>query len=130
MALLCLTAGVPLLLGRVDPTSLEATLSPMLVLIWGAILVLGPIAMLIGVVVANWGEKPLEKRIFWARIEAWGLTALAYAAYIYAAAILSTLNSSGWVAAMLVIAFGGTCHIREVEIQLRITELRSGIGLQ
>lgn len=129
VSLLCLFAGIPLIFGRVDPRSLEAALPTPLVLVWGLILTLGPIAMLSGVIGANRGNKPLEERVFYARIEAWGLSALAYASYIYAGAILSQLSGAGWVASMLVIAFGGTCHIREIDIQLRITEIRAGVGL-
>lgn len=127
---LCLVGGVPLLFGKVDPTSLEATLPTPLVFVWGLILTIGPLAMLVGVIGASRESKPVEERVVFERIEAWGLSALAYAAYIYAGAILSHLNSQGWIAGMLVLAFGATCHIREIDIQLQLTELRYGAGLQ
>lgn len=127
-AILCLLGGLPLIFGRVEPTSLEAQLHPYLVLAWGLILCVGPVAIIVGIARSHNAEE-IEDQLFWQRTEAWGLTALAYAAYIYAGAIFLTLSRSGWIAACLVVAFGFTCHLREVDIQLKITDMRYRLGL-
>lgn len=129
VALLCLLAGVPYLLGEVDPASLEAKLPKELVTVWGFILTIGPLAILIGIF-KHYRAVRIEDRVFWCRIEAWGLSALAYSAYIYASAILLNLPTQGWIAAMLVYAFGAVCHVREIDLQLQVVETRAKMGLQ
>lgn len=128
-ALLCMFAGIPLLFGQVDPKSMEASLPPSLVIAWGLILSLGPV----GIITGLWGSsisERLEDQIFWRRIEAWGLSALAYATYIYVGVLLVNAPSTAWIASMLILCFGFTCHVREIDIQLRITDVLSEVGIR
>lgn len=127
-ALLCVLGGIPLLLGKTDPGSLEAAMPSTFILVWGVMLVAGPAAILPGLILANRAELE-EDEIFWRRVEAWGLSALAYSAYIYAFVAMFTNFQTGFVAGLLILDFGFTCHIRELEIMLRIANVRLKAGL-
>lgn len=129
VAILCLLAGVPYLLGEVDPQSLEANLPMPLVTVWGVMLTIGPLAMLAGIY-RHYKATHIEDVIFWQRVEAWGLSVLAYSAYIYAGAVLASSSKDGWIAAILVATFGAVCHIREIDVQLQVVETRMKMGLQ
>lgn len=126
-AVLSIFAGVPMLLGEVRAGSVYELLPPILVTTWAFILVLGGTLILVGVVLAS--RRVYPEKIFWMRMEALGLTALAYFCYLYCLTILLVALGDGWSAAMLILAFGGTSHVREVAIQIELEEYRRTLGL-
>jgi hypothetical protein len=121
-------SGLPVLLGKVDPQSVEALLPGPVVFAWGLTLVFGCLCVLIGVFQGS--RRTYPKRIFWMRVEALGLTALAYYCYIYAVCILGFNFTNGYPAAMLILTFGGVCHVREATIHMEIEEYRASLGLR
>lgn len=127
MAILGLISGVPLIFHKVDAQSVEAVMPPIFVFIWGWILVFGCGAILVGVFQGS--RKTFPDRIFWMRVEAIGLTALAYYCYIYTICILGLNHLGAWSAAIIILAFGGTCHIREAAVHQEIYEYQVGLGL-
>lgn len=128
VSILCLGSGIPLVAGQIESQSLEARLPGLLVQAWGLALVLGPLALILGIY-KSWNEAQLTEYIFWERIQAWGLSALAYAAYIYAVLLLVSGGTGAILAAFFVLEFALTCHIRELTIQLRLVDIRLELGL-
>ena len=127
-ACLGILGGLPLVLGQVRPKSVEDVLPRAIVFGWGLILVLGCIAVLTGIIAAS--RTVFPQRAFWMRVEAMGLTALAYFSYMYLLCILAVSPSTGWVAAMLILTFGLVCHVRQATIQLEIEDYRLSLGLR
>lgn len=127
-AFLGIAAGLPILLGEVQPASPETLLPRAVVFIWALVMVAGCSAVLVGVITASRLVYP--ERIFWMRVEALGLTALAYFCYIYSVCVLGTSITTGWSAGMIIFAFGGVCHVREVAIQVELEEYRKSLGLK
>lgn len=127
-ASLSIMAGVPILMGQVEPTSPEAVLPRPLVMVWAVVLVVGGILVITGVVVGNKHVYP--SKMVWARTEALGLTALAYFCYLYSLCIISVASETGWSGALFIFGFGVVCHIREVAIQMELEEYRRGLGLR
>jgi hypothetical protein len=64
------------------------------------------------------------------RVEALGLTALAYYCYLYTVCIIGFNFASGRSASMIILAFGVTCHIREAAVMTEIDEYRRTLGLE
>lgn len=127
-ALLSFVGGLPLLLGQIQSKSLEDSLPEFFVRVWGATLCNGAVLIALGLFMASRKDVRSDS-IFWERIEALGLTALAYMSYIYAAVILVASPTTGWLVAMLVLGYGLTCHSREIVIQLKIVDYRAEVGL-
>jgi hypothetical protein len=126
-SMLCFFAGLPLVLGKINPASMEALLPIWVVFSWGFILSFSPLLIVLGLVKRS--SRPVSESIFWIRVEAIGLTALAYSSYIYAVAIISAGVGAGWPAAMLITAFGLTCHTRELGLQVKIADFLLGLGV-
>jgi len=126
-SLLCFFAGIPLLLGDIRPASLEATLPIWVVIVWAYVISFSPALIIIGLL--KRGSRSISESIFWIRVEAMGLTALAYSSYIYSIAIVTSNVGMGWPAAMLIVAFGLTCHTRELGLQVRIGDFLLGLGI-
>lgn len=128
VAFLGLISGVPFVLHKVQAKSVEAVLPEPVVRTWGLVLVLGCAAILLGVFQSS--RKAYPNRILWMRVEALGLTALAYYCYIYTCCIVAFNGFDAWPAAMIILAFGGTCHLREASVHQEIYEYRVDLGLQ
>lgn len=126
-AVLTVFAGLPLLFGQVASASVESLLPLFVVKVWAFVLTLGGILIMTGVFMTY--KTMFPQRAFWMRIEALGLTALAYACYLYSICIIAVTLVASWPAAMLVLAFGLTCHTRELAVQLQLADFRSGMGL-
>ena len=126
-SMLCFTAGIPLLLGEIRTSSLESTLPYAVVMAWASILTFSPILVVTGLY--RRGSRPVAESVFWIRIEALGLTSLAYSSYIYSVAILTNNPVMGWPASMLIIGFGLTCHTRELGLQVKIADFLLGLGV-
>lgn len=127
-AVLSIVGGLPILFGQVEPASPEAILPAVIVYAWATILVLGGVAVLVGIVMGSRHVHP--ERVFWMRVEALGLTALAYFSYIYMVCILAVSAKTGWPAAMIILAFGSVCHVREVAIQMELEQFRRNLSLE
>lgn len=126
-ALLCVSAGVPLLLtDQVDAASIEATLPLPLVKVWSLMLAVAPIVIGVGLFMAS--RRPMHLATFWIRFEAWGLRALAYAAYIYAIAIVVTNGLRTAPALAIIIAFGLTCHSRATVQTMKVERYLEALG--
>lgn len=126
-ALLCITAGLPLLLTQnVEAASLEAALPPWVVFGWSLILTLAPICVIVGLWQAH--RHAMYKATVWLRLEALGLKALAYAAYLYVFIILLATGGTAVPAAALISAFALTCHSRSVAVTLKVEDYLLGIG--
>lgn len=128
-AVLCLTAGIPLLTGNVRSDSVESQLPSIIVTGWGICLVLGPIFIYLGVFKAYTGVKDLITHIFWMRLEALGLTMLAWASLVFGVCVLSVNLYGGWLAAMLTFSLFLTCLSRELYIQNKIEMYKTGVGI-
>lgn len=127
-AILSIVGGIPILLGQVDPSSPEDILPRPLVLVWASVLVIGGFSILVGVLLGSYRVFP--ERIFWMRVEAFGLTALAYFCYLYTFSILLVAIEGGWTAAAIIFALGAVSHVREVAIQMELEDYRRNLGLE
>lgn len=126
-ASLGLLSGIPLMLGKYEPYSIEQQLPRLIVMVWGLVLTLGCTLTLIGVIMG--ARTVFPKRVFWMRVEALGLTALAYFCYLYAICLFGVAFSQGGLAATFILGFGGVCHVRQASIQLELEEYRRTLGL-
>jgi hypothetical protein len=127
-AFLSILGGLPLVLGQVEPTSVDALLPPLLVLVWGIILVQGGILVILGVIKSSHTVYPA--RAFWIRIEGLGLSSLSWFCYLYAVCILAYTIKAGWLSAMVVLVFGFICHVRQMALQTKLEEYRMNLGLE
>jgi hypothetical protein len=127
-SLLGILGGLPLVFGQVSPTSVESVLPRPIVEAWGIVLVGGCIAILGGILVG--ASRVYPERIIWMRLEAIGLTALAYFCYIYTVCICGVNFENGWTAGLLILAFGVTCHVREASINIELEQYRLNLGLE
>lgn len=127
-AVLGIIGGFPILLGSVEPASPEELLPRPVVLLWALTLVLGCFTILIALIFGSRVQYP--KKMFWARMEALGLSSIAYFCYIYCLSIMAVAPSAGWTAAIIVLAFGGVSHIRHASILDDIENYRRSLGLR
>lgn len=127
-SVMCLISGLPLVLGRVKPRSIEALLPPPVVTIWGILLTLGGLLVLVGI--AFEARTNFPRKADWLRVKALGLSCLAYACYVYMVCVLGVQPKSGSVVAALLLTFGGICHIREAGIHIRLEQFRQSIGVE
>lgn len=127
MSILCIFAAAPLIGGQVEADSVEATLPYFIVATWGVALAVGPVLTIFGLVMQARTRYP--RRIFFQRLEAWGLSMLAYVGYLYSLAIFLLNPSGGFVAAMIILGFGLTCHFRELAVMIQIADFLEGIGV-
>lgn len=127
-AVLGVFAGFPILLGQVQPSSPEDLLPRPVVFLWALTLVLGGMTILVALIFSSRVNFPA--RVFWMRMEALGLTAVAYFCYVYAICIMTIAIRSGWPAALLVLAFGCVSHVREASIHDELETYRKSLGLR
>lgn len=109
LLVLCLVSGAPLATGRTTPGSIADTLPELLVIAWGAMLVLGSATALIGT--------------FWRRnyataltLERAGLWSTGGAALAYGLCIFASNPFVGLVASFIILAFGAACIKRARDI--------------
>lgn len=127
-AVLSVMGGLPLVFGQVEAGSVDALLPRPLVFVWGLVLVLGGLSVIVGVVVGV--RKKYPDRAFWMRLEAVGLTGLAYFCYLYAVCIWGVAPSGAWLGSLIILAFGVTCHVREAAVLMKLEDYRLGLGLE
>lgn len=128
-AVLCFLAGVPLLFTEVvGAQSLEAALPWAVVKAWAFILATAPIGIFLGIYRAE--GKPIAEVTFWMRLEALGLRALAYAAYIYAIVVVGYSGPQKALPAIaLILIFALTCHTRAATVVLKVEDYLFNIGV-
>lgn len=128
-AILCIVAGLPMLFGKVESRSLESQLPTILVYLWASALVAGGVCILVGIIKSarDWAHP--SDFILWRRVEAYGLTMLAYMAYILVLAAMLTDWQHVFSSVMLILVFAFTCHSREIAVQLEIVDYRMALGL-
>ena len=113
-SLMCLTAGVPLLLGQIEPRSVNDVLPYPLVFFWAFILTGGSVLVLGSIFLDYLNRHKVTAS--WLRFEALGLSCIGYACYVYASCITVTSFQTGGVVVALLLAFGFVCHIRDMKI--------------
>lgn len=126
-SILIFVAGLPLLFGEPAPGSIESALPPLLIKVWASVLVIGPVAIFVGAFMGY--RRRFPERITWMRVEAWGLTALAYACYGYAAVILAAEVPGSGIPVAMVLTLGIVSHLREASIQLDVADFKEAIGI-
>jgi hypothetical protein len=123
---LCALSAIPLLLGETSAQSVEAILPRWIVFCWALTLLWGPVLTVSGLYMGIRLSYP--DRLFWQRLEAWGLSMLAYVGYLYSLCIFLFLGVDSLVAAAIILGFGMTCHFRVLAILVGIYEFLEGIG--
>lgn len=119
-AFLCFLGGLTLLFVGIEAGSMEAALPGWVVMVWAAVLVLSPFAIVIGVGMAHKYDYP--EVIRWMRIEASGLRITAYAAYLYAVILLLVLQTEAGFAPFVTTIFALTCHSRATKLTIDIED--------
>lgn len=129
VTVLCLSAGIPLLLSdQVDATSVNATLPTPLVFVWSFMLAFAPIAIIVGLYQA--AKHPMAEATIWMRVEAWGLRALAYVGYLYWFAIILVHQFDAFPATQIVLIFAATCHSRATGQIIKVEDYLTDIGTE
>ena len=123
----CLFGGIPLLLGKVDPRSVNRLLPDAFTIGWGFVLTAGGLLVLVAIL----HESQSKAKILpgWLRFKALGLSCLAYACYFYSICLLGVSVENSAVSVAITTAFGLICHIREMKIHDELEEFRSKLGL-
>lgn len=126
-AILAVLGGLPLMVGQVDPGSAQALLPDVILRVWGGVLTMGGLLTLVGVIASSYRKYP--DKAFWMRMEALGLTSLAYFCYLYDVCLWAVSLERTWTISAIVLAFGLVCHIRRAGIIMELEDFRWGIGL-
>lgn len=113
---LCVAVGVPLLLGKVEANSINATMAPGARTIWASLLAGGAVIALLGMIWRN--------RATGLVIEQVGLVATGGATLVYAAAILASVGKGGAVATINLFSFGAAALWRWWQIQRQLIDAR------
>lgn len=127
-SVLCLSAGIPLMLGKIQPSSVDALLPKPIVFGWGFTLTSGSLLILACIIYEIVHKTPQIPG--WLRFKALGLSCLGYACYLYAFCIGVTSLETGGVAVALCLAFGFVCHLRDMQIHDDLETLRGHLGLR
>jgi hypothetical protein len=128
-AILCISSGLPLALGRITATSIEASVPPMFARVWGIVLLVGAILTLIGLIWANAvsGPRALQRMITGHRIERLGLLSLAWAGGVYAVSVLLAVGRGGLIASTIILIFALTCLTRAFVLSTGATMLHRAL---
>lgn len=112
---LAAVSGIPLLFGEPNSASIEATLPPLLVNGWGAMLMLGSLLALTGL---YWRGRSITGLV----LERAGLVGVGGASLVYGAATMIAAGGwSGLFATCVVGGFGLACFAQARRISVRIT---------
>lgn len=113
---LCFISGALILVGMDTSRSIEDSLNPTLVLVWGGVLVFGSSLTLGGLF---WQGDPrtglVMKRV--------GLLSLAVAAVIYAGVIVWAFRVASIFPAGIVLGFGAACFLQYRKVSGRIRQI-------
>lgn len=131
VSFLACTSGIVTFSTGIESEAIRTTLPLWLVFIWSVSLTIGPIFVIVGIVTQ--AKVFISKVPFWKRVEAFGLSNLAYVGYIYSIAIvlqsiLAEKNYGSLPAVAFILAFALSCHYRVIEIHEEILEFKKDIG--
>lgn len=115
---LAFVSGLPLIFGQRNSGSIEATLPPLLVDAWGAMLVLGSALALLGL---YWRGHEFTALV----LERSGLVGVGGAAAVYATSVVLGVGLDGLFSACIIGAFAGACFAQARRISRRIMLLFS-----
>ncbi len=107
--------------------ALDRLLPDVLVRAWGLTVIFGSFGVALGLF-KSYNETRLSEFVFWQRILAWGLTAIAYSAYVYMLA-LCLLGNIAITAMTFACVVALTCHVKEIIIHDRVADIRLELGL-
>lgn len=119
---LCVVSGTPLVLGLVEPRTIEAALPGWLATAWGIFLLTGAAVALVG----SYWQGDYANALTLERI---GLVLVGSAAVIYGVVIFTVLDWAGFVSACITAGFGVSCLSRARDIghiiQTAIVDLKA-----
>ena len=119
-AFLCFLGGLTLLVTGVETGSMEEALPTGVVMVWAAILVISPFAIVTGVGMAHKRDYP--EVVKWMRVESSGLRITSYAAYLYAIVLLLMLGVEAGFAPFVTVIFALTCHSRASKLTIDVED--------
>lgn len=105
---LCLVSGLAITGGNSEPSSIEATLPPLGVWLWGVCLVFGASLILGGLLLQAADQRLLLGVLF----EFVGMAAMGVAAILYAAAVIVVVGSDALFPVSITLGFGVSCLYR------------------
>jgi len=109
----CVISGIPLLLGRSTPGSINSQLDRPQVITWGLLLVLGAGTTLIGM---------FRQTVNGVVLEQIGSVSVGGACWIYAGAIAAQVGLAGAVPGLLIFGFGFACFWRWGQLQTHLRD--------
>lgn len=106
--MMCVVSGIPLLLGRATPGSINDQLDKPQVITWGVLLVLGASTTLVGM---------FRQSVNGVILEQVGSVAVGGACWIYAGAIWAQVGEGGTVPGGIIFGLGSACFWRWGQLQ-------------
>lgn len=126
-SVLCFFGGIPLVISEEAKSgALETLLPTWLVIGWGIVLTTSPIFIILGLVIQT--RVVIQEVPFWMKIEAFGLSMLAAAGFLYCWALYLFAGISAFPAVVITLVFTLTCAYRSVEIYVEIEQFMEDIG--
>lgn len=110
---LAAVSGVPLLFGQSNSDAVHAALPPLVVNVWGAMLVFGSCLALLGLFWRGHSGTGLL-------MERSGLVGVGGAAMVYAAIVVGTVGTGGLFSSCITAGFGAACFAQAHRISERI----------
>ncbi len=127
VAFIGMLSGVLFILDIYGSPALDRLLPDILVRAWGLTVIFGACGAYLGLI-KSYTETQLSEFVFWQRILAWGLTLIAYSAYVYIIA-LCLLGNIAITAITFAAIVGVTSNLKEVMIHDRVADIRLELGL-
>jgi hypothetical protein len=115
----CVVQGAALLTGAARPTSIEQALPLQLRVVWATLLLLGGVAVLVGL---YWPGSPMTG----VEIKRPGLVAVGGAALAYGLALLP-FGAAGMVVAIANVSFALACAVRVWQVTRRVRAVRRNL---
>jgi hypothetical protein len=115
---LAVVSGIPLLFGRVNSGTIQESMSPLLVLAWGVMLVFGSLLALVG---TYWRGHVLTGYV----LERAGLTGVGGAAFVYAITALLDVGVRATFSSCITAGFGIACFAQARRISRRLSGLNA-----
>ncbi len=110
---LAVVSGVPLIFGGGNSRTIDASLPPTLVVVWGVMLTVGSSMALVG---SYWRGRQITGLV----LERAGLVGVGGAAIVYAVAALLAVGSDALFSSCITAGFGAACFAQARRIALRI----------
>lgn len=113
LLVLAALSGIPLLFGAPNSASVEAALPPLLVAVWGAMLVVGSTMALVG---TYWRGRLMTSYV----LERTGLVGVGGASVVYALCAVMGAGLDAAFSACLTVGFGVACFAQAHRISRRV----------